>query len=269
MASTRLLSISQYLAPYMSGTEEAQMTKQLAQDFQSLGYEVRIFMPRYGAINERRNQLHEVIRLSGININIHDADHPLIIKVASLQPSRTQVYFIDNDDYFQKSADDVDESGSNRADNDERLIFFTRGTAETARKLRWDPQYILCSGWVSTLAPLYLRKVYADDPAFKSSKLVYVIDGTKFDGSLNPAFIQKLKSDGVKESDLRFLKGKDIDTELMHKFAVKYCDGVIIQTPDVSQDMLDFIKSKRVACLPFEKAKEGGEAYSEFLKSLK
>lgn len=269
MAATRLLSIAQYLTPYMSATDQATLTKQLSQDLHSNGYEVRIFMPRFGAINERRNQLHEVIRLSGININIHDADHPLIIKVASLQPSRIQVYFIDNEDYFQKSAADKDESGSNREDNDERMIFFTRGSVETARKLRWDPEFITCNGWFSTLSPLYIRKVYSDDPALKNARIIYFLDGTSFDGNLSPDFIAKLKADGVKEPDLRFLKGKDIDVNLMHKFAIKYSDGVVIQTPDVSQEVLDFIKAKKVPCLPYEKAGEGMAAYSEFMKSLK
>lgn len=253
----------------MSATEEATLTRDLAQKLHSDGYEVRIFMPRFGAINERRNQLHEVIRLSGINININDADHPLIIKVASLQPSRLQVYFIDNDDYFQKSADDADESGSNRKDNDERLIFFTRGTVETARKLRWDPEFITCSGWMSSLSPLYIKKVFADDPALKKSKLIYMLDGTKFEGTLPESFIAKLKADGVKDSDLRFIKGKELDTDTMHMLAIKYSDGVVLQTPDVSQKVLDFIKDKKVACLSYEAAQAGEPAYSDFFKSIK
>ena len=123
MADKRILYVSQEVKPYLPETPESLIGNKLPQSIQDKKYEVRIFMPKYGGINERRNQLHEVIRLSGMNIIIDDTDHPLIIKVASLQPSRIQVYFIDSDDYFQKSKSDVDDFGSNRTDNDERAIF--------------------------------------------------------------------------------------------------------------------------------------------------
>ena len=172
MAANKIIFVSQEISPYLTNTLNGAWGKSLPQSIQSRKYEVRVFMPDYGDINERRNQLHEVIRLSGINISIGDTDHPLVVKVASMQPSRIQVYFIDNDDYFQKSAEDVDPFGSNRADNDERIIFFARGTMETARKLRWEPEVMQVSGWVSTLVPLYLKRLFADGPAFVNTKLV-------------------------------------------------------------------------------------------------
>ena len=162
--------MSQEIAPYLPKGELSNLGRELPQAMQAAGYEVRTFMPKYGAVNERRNQLHEVIRLSGLNIPISDADHPLILKVASMQPSRIQVYFVDNDDYFLKSDDDSDDVGSNRDDNDERAIFFARGTMETVKKLRWEPDIIHCSGWVTSLVPMYLRRMYADDPSFADAR---------------------------------------------------------------------------------------------------
>lgn len=175
MSNKRIVFVDQEMAPYLTGGDIPALRRDLAVGMHKRKCEVRTFMPKFGDVNERRNQLHEVIRLSGINIPINDADHPLIIKVASLQPARIQVYFIDNDDYFQKDDDDVDYAGSNRTDNDERAIFFARGTAETLRKLKWEPGIIHCSGWISSLLPILLRGLFADDPAFAETKIVYSV----------------------------------------------------------------------------------------------
>ena len=139
MAKKRVLFISQEIVPYLPESEMANIGRFLPQGIQEKGKEIRTFMPRYGCINERRNQLHEVIRLSGMNLIINDTDHPLIIKVASIQSARMQVYFIDNDDYFQRKHTIADEKGAFLPDNDERSIFFARGVFETVRKLRWLP----------------------------------------------------------------------------------------------------------------------------------
>ena len=165
MAKPRILYITEEITPYLPDSANARLGRDLPVMSQGGGYEVRIFMPRFGTINERRNQLHEVIRLSGMNISIADTDHPLIIKVASMHPSRIQVYFVDNDDYFQRLASDSDPLGTNRADNDERAIFFTRGTMETVRKLQWDVRIVHCMGWMSALSTLYLRRLYDSEPA--------------------------------------------------------------------------------------------------------
>ena len=172
MAKKKILFISQEIMPYLPESEMAHIGRYLPQGIQEKGKEIRTFMPRYGCINERRNQLHEVIRLSGMNLIINDTDHPLIIKVASIQSARMQVYFIDNEDYFQRKHVITDEKGSFFPDNDERAIFFTRGVFETVKKLRWAPDLIYCQGWFTALVPLYLKKEYNEDPIFAHSKVV-------------------------------------------------------------------------------------------------
>lgn len=265
----RILFIAQELAPYMTQSPAAKLTRELATKLQQKGGEVRIFMPRYGSINERRNQLHEVIRLSGINIPIADADHPLIIKVSSLQPQRIQVYFTDNDDFFDRSAEDVDEMGSNRADNDERMIFFTHGTVDTARKLKWDPAIIRCSGWMGALAPLFIRKIYSDEPSFKKSKIVYVVDDSSFTTPLSPSFPDKLKAEGVREAEVKPLRNSEITVAKLHQMAIKHADAVIIQTPNPDPAIIETLEKGKKPWLPYEKAsEEGGEALLDFYLSL-
>lgn len=262
----RILFISQEIAPYLS-SDEASLGRALPQFMQEHGYEVRTFMPKFGNVNERRNQLHEVIRLSGINIVINDNDHPLIIKVASLQPSRIQVYFIDNDDYFQKLAEDDDSSGSNRPDNDERAIFFARGTLETAKKLRWDPQTILCSGWITALIPLYLKRMYADDISLKSSKTIYQILPGKVSLPINQAIFTKMHDDGISSSVTVKFSELSPDTDMLHKIAIDSSEAVIIRDPEISTELLDYIKDSGK---PFFVANPDGdfEEYDNFLKSI-
>ncbi len=265
----RILFIAQELAPYMVNSAPGQLTRELAGKLQQSGGEVRIFMPRYGAINERRNQLHEVIRLSGINIPIADADHPLIIKVSSLQPQRIQVYFIDNDDYFDRSAEDMDDIGSNRANNDERMIFFTHGTVDTARKLRWDPDIIRCSGWMGALAPLYIRKIYSDEPSFKKSKIIYVVDDSTFSAPISPSFPDKLKAEGIREAEVKLMRNAEITPSMLHQIAIKHSDAVIIQTPNPDPAIIEILKKGKKPWLPYEKAsEEDGVALTEFYNSL-
>ena len=265
----RILFISQELAPYLPHSKPGELTRMLATKLQQKGGEVRIFMPRYGSINERRNQLHEVIRLSGINIPIADTDHPLIIKVSSLQPQRIQVYFTDNDDYFNRSSEDVDEVGSNRADNDERVIFFTHGTVDTARKLRWDPDLIRCSGWMGALAPLYIRKIYSGEPSFKKSKIVYVVNDSTFTAPLSPSFPDKLKAEGVREAEVKPLRNGEITVDKLHLLAIKYADAVIIQTPNPHPSVIEALEKGKKKWLPYEKAsEETGEALLDFYMSL-
>ena len=160
MEKTRVLFVTQEILPYLEETAMAKIGRFLPQGIQERGKEIRTFMPRYGNINERRNQLHEVIRLSGMNLIIDDADHPLIIKVASIQQARMQIYFIDNEDYFQRKFTIADKNGKFFEDNDERTIFFARGVLETVKKLGWGPDIVHCHGWFTSLLPVYLKKAY-------------------------------------------------------------------------------------------------------------
>lgn len=216
MKTTKVLFISQEIFPYLPESEIATICRDLPQGIQEKGKEIRTFMPKYGNINERRNQLHEVIRLSGMNLIIDDNDYPLIIKVASIQSARMQVYFIDNDDYFQRKDTVSDDNGVEFEDNDERSIFFVRGVIETVRKLRWVPDVVHCHGWMTALAPLYIKRAFADDPCFKNSKVVYSAYDNAFKQPFRSIFARKLFLDGIKEEDLKDIDG-DIDFSSLNK----------------------------------------------------
>ena len=267
MPDNRILFISQEIAPYLPAGELSDFGRAIAQNAQSHKFEVRTFMPRFGSINERRNQLHEVIRLSGLNIPINDADHPLIIKVASLQPSRIQVYFIDNDDFFQKLASDVDPVGSNRADNDERAMFFARGTMETVKKLRWEPAVVFCTGWMSALNPLYLRQCYSDDLALRKSKVIYCITDDKLATPVDPAFFDKLKFDKLPKKVVDKYRNLPLDTDLLHHIAIDNSDAVVIMADSVSDDIEKFIAEKKLPVFRFPKGGELDLIY-DFYKQL-
>ena len=208
-------------------------------------------MPKFGNINERRNQLHEVIRLSGMNLIIDDTDHPLIIKVASIQAARMQIYFIDNDDYFKRKHTIADDKGVEFADNDERSIFYVRGVLETIKKLRWIPDVIDCHGWMTALTGLYIKTAYADDPCFKNSKIVYSLYNDDFKQPFNSNFIDKLKFDGIKDKEVADLKGV-VDYETLTNFAIKYADGVIQSEETVNQNILDYASKAGKSFLPYQ-----------------
>ncbi len=263
----KVLYISQEITPYLKENEMSLIGRMLPQDIQAKGYEVRTFMPRYGSINERRNQLHEVIRLSGQNIPIDDADHPLIIKVATLQPTRMQVYFIDNDDYFQRHASEL-EIVTFPEDNDERIMFFVSGVAETVKKLRWNPEIIHCSGWVSALAPLYLKKLYASEPAMMDSKVVFSIFKDSFPGTLDPRFKEKLVMEGIAGEDLASLPdGKALDCEALYRLGIDYADAIVEGGEGVSPSLIEYAEKSGKPFLRFP-----GENYidacNEFYRSL-
>lgn len=260
--------VAQEISPYLPESVNSKMGRDLPKEMFDRGYEVRTFMPKFGQINERRNQLHEVIRLSGMNISINDSDHPLIIKVASLQPARIQVYFIDNDDYFQRLESDEDAVGSNRDDNDERAIFFARGTMETVKKLRWEPDVIQCQGWITALAPMYLRKMYAGDASFRDARIVYsIVDGEPY-GSPDAELLKKLRADNLDDKDLAEFKDDKFTADTLHKLAMKYSDGVIFSTPNVSDDVKDFAAKLGLPVLGYEKASESYDAYNDFYLQL-
>lgn len=265
MAKPRILFISQEIAPYLPATENSTLGKKLPQAMQEHKYEVRTFMPNFGAVNERRNQLHEVIRLSGINIPINDADHPLIIKVASMQPSRIQVYFIDNDDYFQKSDDDADAVGSNRADNDERAIFYARGTEETARKLKWEPDIINVSGWISGLVPLYLRTACTD---FKKSKIVFNVLDEAETAPIDPAIFDKLVDDGIKASEVTALRSLPADSKLLYRLGILKADGVVFNSAEPDPELVALAEERGIPYVTFNPADDNTENYFNFFQSF-
>jgi len=226
MEKKRILFMSQEIAPFLPKSEIATTARRLPQGVQESGKEIRVFTPRYGVINERRHQLHEVIRLSGMNLVIDDTDHPLIIKVASISAARMQIYFIDNDEYFKRKSTFTDDKGEYFSDNDERSMFFCRGVLETVKKLGWQPDVIHCHGWLTMLMPIYLKGMYAKDPHFADTKVVYSLYNDYFDKNWDPRFAEKLKFEGF--SDEIVEKLKDTSPENITKVMLEYSDGVNI-----------------------------------------
>lgn len=241
MESIKVLFVSQEITPYLPETEMSLICRTLPQAIQEQGKEIRTFMPRFGCINERRNQLHEVIRLSGMNLIISDTDHPLIIKVASIQSARMQVYFIDNDDYFSRKFTLIDEKGEPFADNDERAVFFCRGVIETVRKLRWSPDVIHCHGWFTALLPLIIKKSFRDDPLFAHSKMVISAYDDGFSTPFNKNFKSKVLMEGISKKDVSLLETPDY-LNLM-KLGVNYSDGVVIVNDRVNNDLVKHIET--------------------------
>lgn len=266
MDVNRVLYISQEITPYLPSGPLSLFSKELPEGILARGSEVRTFMPRYGIINERRNQLHEVIRLSGLNIVIDDTDHPLIIKVATLQPSRMQVYFIDNDDYFLRHSAKGMETDTHFADNDERAIFFVRGVLETVKKLRWAPSVIHCTGWITALTALYLKKHYADDPTFADTKVVYSLFDKPFEGNLDSRFSEKLIMDGFSEDDLEALHGAT-DHNALNRLAIAHADAIAISSENVPDELLEVARTSGKPVLEFP-GDTNHDAYRDFYLSL-
>lgn len=235
MEKTKVLYVSQEITPYLEASEISTASRMLPQGMQEKGREIRVFMPRFGCINERRHQLHEVIRLSGMNLIINDNDHPLILKVASIPSARMQVYFIDNEDFFQRKAVLCDAKGKFFEDNDERSLFFIRGVIETVKKLGWSPDIIHCHGWMTALMPAYLKKIINDDPHFSDSKVVFSAYGLGFDGSLEKGMAAKLKMEGFTDKDLEVLQ--DPTFVNISKFAVDHSDGVVIGSQKIDAEL--------------------------------
>jgi len=264
MDAKRVLFITQEITPYLPESEIATICRNLPQGIQEFGREIRTFMPKFGNINERRNQLHEVIRLSGMNLIIDDTDHPLIIKVASIQPARMQVYFIDNEDFFQRKCTVADEEGNECEDNDDRSIFYVRGVLETIKKLRWIPNVIHCHGWMSALTALYIKRMYVDDPCLKNAKVVYSIYSDDFKTPLKKGFAEKLKMDGAKEADVKGVKN-EADFIALTKLAIDFSDGVIQGSETIHPEISEYIASKKERLfLPFQPEETYINAFNDF-----
>ncbi len=262
MKKDRILYISQEITPYLPESEMSLISRHLPQGIQEKGNEIRTFMPRFGCINERRHQLHEVIRLSGMNLIINDNDHPLIIKVASIQPARMQVYFIDNEDFFQRKAVLHDENGDMFADNDERAVFFCRGVLETVKKLGWAPDVIHCHGWMTSLIPLYLKTTFKDDPLFANSKVVYSLYNNGFDKPLSSDFVKKSSMDEISVEEMSAYS--DSSFEGINKAAMDWADGVIVGSDNTSDELVNHAKTLEKPVLDFVEMDDVVDQYSEF-----
>jgi starch synthase len=223
---TKILYVSQEILPFTPETQTAQQSRSLPQAVHEGGKETRIFMPRYGKINERRHQLHEVIRLSGMNLIIDDTDHPLIIKVASIPQIRLQVYFIDNQEFFHRKAFFHDEDMNMFPDNDMRMIFFTKGVLETVKKLGWTPDVIHCHGWFTSLMPLYVKQLYKRDPHFADAKVVTSVYADTFEGKLDSKIAKKISFDGIAMDQMEHLKNPTYEN--LTKLALQHSDGAIM-----------------------------------------
>lgn len=266
MDSKKVLFISQEITPYLNESEISSISRFLPQGIQERGKEIRTFMPRYGCINERRNQLHEVIRLSGMNLIIDDTDHPLIIKVASIQAARMQVYFIDNEDYFQRKHVVRNNRGEEFSDNDERSIFFARGVLETVKKLRWAPDIVHCHGWMSALVPIYLRKVYYDDPLFDDVKIIYSVYNNDFQKPFRESFTDKLVADGIDRKALDFNDRADFFS--ISRLAIDNSDGIIIGSKEINNEVRKYIDSQEKPVLEYQDEEEYIDAYNEFYDKI-
>ena len=265
MSTQRILFVNQEITPYSEVSYMSIIGRYLPQSIQEKGLDIRTFMPRYGMINERRNQLHEVIRLSGQNIVINKSDHVLVIKVASIQSIRMQTYFIDNEEYFRRKMLMYDsKSGKFFADNDERAIFYARGVLETVKNLGWSPDIIHCHGWISCLVPLFIRKIHAGNTLFANSKVIYSVYNDAFDRIFR-SFPKKLKTSGIPSADAHLYKQATFETTT--KLAIDYADAIVVSQKDINKDIRSYIENAKK---PFFEHKEDryAEDYLKLYDSL-
>jgi starch synthase len=265
MKDKRILYVSSEVVPYLPETELAKSSFDIARMVHGKGGQTRIFMPRFGVINERRHQLHEVIRLSGMNLIINDVDMPLIIKVASIPKERMQVYFIDNDEYFKRKATIKDEKGELFSDNDERIIFFVKGIIETVKKLNWAPDIIHVHGWMAALLPLYLREYYKDDALFTNSKIVTSIYNNGFEGTLDKELVKKISFDNIDLEKIDSLKEPNHHNLL--KIAIENSDAVISGSEDNSEELLSYANSLNIPVLDYQPLDNFEDAYLNFYQT--
>jgi starch synthase len=247
MTGKKVLYVSSEVIPYLPNNDISTLSYSLPKVVNKNGGQTRIFIPKYGIINERRHQLHEVIRLSGMNLIIDDLDMPLIIKVASIPKERMQVYFIDNEEYFKNRLLDSDKKKKLYDDNDERAIFFAKGVVETIKKLNWSPDIIHVHGWIASLMPLYLKEYYKDDPLFSKSKIVTSIYENEISGNLNNEIVKKIKFDEVESDTLKVLDKTSYEN--LYKISIMNSDGVIFANDNVKESYIDLAKSLKIPTL--------------------
>ena len=269
MSKNKILYVSPQIYPYLPESVMGVRQRTLSQSMQEYGGEIRTFMPRWGTINERRNQLHEVIRLSGMNLIIDDNDHQLIIKVASIPAARVQIYFIDNDDYFHRKAELTEEDGTPMADNDERAIFFARGVLETVKKLRWEPAVVHCHGWFSAIVPIYLRGTFADDPVFRGSKVVVSLYNDGFGGTLDAGVRKKIENEGIRDPKLEILDTPSYEN--LMKLVIDYADGVVIEERLKNKALADHVRRSKKPVLDWDGDRQSAQymdVYHTFYEEL-
>lgn len=266
MEKKRILFVSQEITPFLPKTEVSTVARKLPQGVQENGKEIRVFMPRFGIINERRHQLHEVIRLSGMNLIIDDMDHPLIIKVASIPTARMQVYFIDNEEYFKRKAVFTDDKDEEFSDNDERSMFFCRGVLETVKKLGWKPDVIHCHGWMTSLMPMYVKDIYNNDPHFSDTKVVYSLYEDSFNKNWDGRFAEKLKFEGFDEGIIDAIKEGDCNS--LSKTAIKYSDGVVMGSEALNDDLKEAFDNCDGHKMEFESEEVQPKVVSEFFDKV-
>lgn len=262
----KILFINQEITPYVPENEMSIMGRELPQSMLELGNEVRTFMPKWGTINERRGQLHEVIRLSGLNIVVNETDHPLIIKVASIPSTRLQVYFIDNDEFFMKRRMNADEHGDDYVDNGERAIFFARGVLETVKKLRWTPDIVHCSGWMTAIIPYYLRTAFKDEPAYANVKIVTYLHGKSIHSDFGDNFVELIDYKGTKNKALETY-ARPFDSKQLGKLSIDYSDAVICAQKTTSPELMKYAKDQGKAVLNFTD-EHVAEKIAQFYESL-
>ena len=266
MEDKRILYVSSEVVPYLAENEVSLMSYDVPKMINDQGGQIRIFMPRYGNINERRHQLHEVIRLSGMNLVVNDVDMPLIIKVASIPKERIQVYFIDNDEYFKRKATFSDEDGVLYPDNDERAIFFAKGVVETVKKLNWVPDIIHVHGWMASMLPVYMKHYYKDEALFSETKIVSSVYSQSFEGNLDIEMINKIKFDGIPHEAIADLELPNYENLI--KTSIKHSDAVIIASENLSPSLTKFIESSGKPFLPFAPKEGFAQAYTSFYKKM-
>ena len=266
MQKTKVLYVTPEIVPFLPESEVSSTVRTLAQGVHERDKEIRIFMPRFGVINERRHQLHEVIRLSGMNLIVNDVDHPLIIKVASVPQARMQVYFIDNEEFFKRKRTYTDEDEKFFKDNDERAIFFCRGVVETVKKLGWTPDIVHCHGWMTGFLPLYLKKMYADDPHFSGAKIIYTPYADEFSGNLDAKLMDKLNFDNIPNEDVDFLKTPNALN--LNKTGAQWADAISIGSETINSDLISYINDSGKPVLDYQTEETLVDTHQEFYEKV-
>ena len=266
MEKKRVLFVNQEIMPYLPETPLSKIGRFLPQKTQEKGKEIRTFMPRFGLVNERRNQLHEVIRLSGMNLIIDDIDHPLIIKVASIQQARMQVYFIDNEDFFHRKFLFRDKSKNFFDDNDERTVFFAKGVLETVKKLGWAPDLIHTHGWFASLLPFYVRTAYKDNPIFGDLKIICSLYDDEFSETFKTGFVDKIKMNGIEDNQLEHYKYASY-VSLM-KGAIDHSDALLVASPVINAEVMEYAKASGKPMLDYQGEEDYFNAYNDFYDQI-